>query len=57
LQLAANAAAVEDMTGRAVDAIAAIHIDDRGLPHWKNFTEERERYWKKFESLLNYWKL
>jgi len=57
LQLAANAAAVENMTGKGVEVIAAIHIDDRGLPHWRNFTEERERYWQKFEALLNYWKL
>ena len=57
MQLAANAAAVEDMTGRGVDGIAAIHIDDRGLPHWRNFTEDRERYWQKFVALLNYWKL
>ena len=57
MQLAAYAATAEENEGLKIERLGVIQIDERGLPHWRNLGEERERYWQRFLALLRFWKL
>ncbi len=55
-QLAAYAAAWEEMTGEKINGIAVLQLDkETGLPKWHDFTKDRAKRWKTFKAARKLW--